>query len=77
MPKLIRKLTPKQTIKRAEPKALLDYSEVLRAAGKPCWFIRHGWQGGYYTGLCASPRAAWKAAYDSFMYFVRTGKQAA
>lgn len=69
------KLTPKQFVLFAELACTLDYYECLRRAGRPCWFIRHGLQGGAYTEICASPRAAWKAAYDGLM--ASFGKKAA
>jgi hypothetical protein len=64
-------LTPKQHVRFAEPKTTLDYYESLRRAGKPCWFIRHGLQGEAYTPICASPRAAWKSAYDGLLASLR------
>jgi hypothetical protein len=64
-------LTPKQHVLIADPDAHLDYYEVLRGAGKPCWFIRRGLQGNPYTLICGSPRAAWKAAFDGLLIELR------
>jgi hypothetical protein len=61
------KLTPKQRMLIADSLLMLDYYELLRSAGKPCWFIRRGMQGPAYSPICASPRAAWQAAYDSLL----------
>jgi hypothetical protein len=63
--------TPKQHVRLADPQAMLDFYELLRGANKPCWFIRHGLQGDAYTPICASPRAAWKSAYDSLLASLR------
>jgi hypothetical protein len=57
-------MTPKQTIKIVDPKATLDYYELLRGQGLPCWFIRHGLQGPHLSFVASSPRAAWKNALD-------------
>jgi hypothetical protein len=64
-------VTNKEMILTAEPKATLDYYESLRGAGKPCWFIRVGFQGRPLSGICASPKAAWKDSADSFKEFLR------
>jgi hypothetical protein len=66
-------VTPKQIVKSAEPKAMLDYYELLRGADKPCWFIRKGIQGHALSDICASPKAAWKNAADSFLAFCKRG----
>jgi hypothetical protein len=58
-------MTNKQTVIHAEPKAILDYYELLRGQGKPCWFIRCGPQGRLLSAICASPKAAWKDAADA------------
>lgn len=50
---------------------MLDYYEVMRRMGKPCWFIRCGIQGRPLSGICASPKAAWKDSADSFKEFLR------
>jgi hypothetical protein len=68
-------MTNKQTVLAAEPKAVLDYYESLRRAGKPCWFIRLGLQGRPLSGICASPKSAWKNSADSLRTSLR--KQAA
>jgi hypothetical protein len=60
-------LTPKQIILTADPKARLDFYELLRGEGKPCWFIRSDWQGAQRSKICASPRAAWRDAADRFL----------
>lgn len=45
---------------------VLDYSEVMRGKGEPCWFIGRGRVAGNTSpipsGLHATPREAWKAA---------------
>jgi hypothetical protein len=64
-------LTPKQRVLIADPLMMLDYYEALRCAGKPCWFIRKGIQGPAYSGICTSPRAAWKDAYDSLLAAIK------
>ena len=58
------KLTPRQHVLLADPDARLDYYESLRGSGKPCWFIRHGFQGLPYTEICDSPRKAWREAHE-------------
>jgi hypothetical protein len=55
-------MTPRETILAVIPDAQLDCYECLRGWGKPCWFIRHGLQGEALSGICASPKAAWKNA---------------
>ena len=69
------KFTPKQSVLAADPDATLDFYELLRGMGKPCRFIRRGLQGAAYSGICASPRAAWKSAHNGLME--ACGKQAA
>jgi hypothetical protein len=64
-------MTNKEMILTAEPKAMLDFYELKRGMGKPCWFIRCGFQGRPLSGICASPRAAWKDSADSFREFLR------
>lgn len=61
------KLTPKQTVLTAEPKATLDYYELLRGLEEPCWFIRLGIQGRPLSDIMPTPRAAWKNAADSLI----------
>lgn len=73
-------LTPKQCVLLADRSARLDYSELLRKNGKPCWFIRSGMQGPFlHEGLFSTPRAAWAAAYAEFraQMQARCGKVAA
>jgi hypothetical protein len=53
----------RQIVLAAEPDAMLDYYELLRGQGEPCWFIRRGIQGEPISQICASPRAAWKSAH--------------
>jgi hypothetical protein len=59
-------VTNKQTIKTVEPTARVDFYETLRGNGKPCWFVRVGYQGPALSDICASPKLAWKNAADSF-----------
>ncbi|WP_148214981.1 MULTISPECIES: hypothetical protein [Acidobacterium] len=59
-----RHLTPKLQVKAAEPRARLDYYEYLRKSGKPCWFIREGFQGPALSDICASPKSAWRDAAE-------------
>ena len=66
-------LTNKQLVKHHEPKATLDYYESLRNSGKPCWFIRDGLQGAAYTGICKSPKVAWKEAADGLRLALAKG----
>jgi hypothetical protein len=68
-------MTNKQTIKCADPKAILDYYESLRASGKPCWFIRCGLQGPPISAICATPKLAWKDSADSFRAFFQKEAQ--
>src|ERR1700738_3592289 len=67
-------MTNKQQVLSAEPKATLDFYELLRKQGRPCWFIRHGLQSNAYTFICKSPRAAWKAAADSLRESLREAR---
>ena len=50
---------------------VLDYSEFFRAAEKPCWFVGRGRVAGNSSpipsGLHATPRQAWKAAYVALL----------
>lgn len=55
-------LTPKRLLLLAEPRAKLDYYEILRRASQPCWFIRVGMQGPALSPISISPRAAWSSA---------------
>jgi hypothetical protein len=64
-------LTPKEHVLIAEPTARCDFYELLRGSKKPCWFIRRGMQGSPLTEICASPRAAWKSAYDRLLLELR------
>lgn len=57
-------MTPRQAVRMAEPKAMVDYYETLKSAGKPCYFVRANIQGPALSDICASPRAAWKNAFD-------------
>ena len=45
---------------------VLDYSELTRKEGKPCWFIGRGRVAGNTSpipsGLHSTPRQAWEAA---------------
>lgn len=65
----------RQIVLAAEPDAQLDYYELLRGQGKPCWFIRRGIQGEPLSAICASPQAAWKSANATLLKSLR--KQAA
>lgn len=68
--------TPKQMVMLAEPNARCDFYELLRGAGKPCWFIRVGWQGIPISGISTTPRQAWKSAYKSLLAsFERAAKR--
>lgn len=69
-------LTAKQHVLLADPEARLDFYESLRGSGRPCWFIRHGFQGLPYTDLCATPRAAWAAAFDGLIASFRSAESA-
>lgn len=59
-------MTNKEMILTADPTAICDYYELLRGAGKPCWYIRSGLCGPIRSAICASPRAAWKESADRF-----------
>jgi hypothetical protein len=63
--------TPKQTVLMAEPRARCDFYESLRGAGKPCWFIRIGYQGRALSDISASPRAAWRNSAELFLASLR------
>jgi hypothetical protein len=45
---------------------VLDYSEISRNQGRPCWFVGCGRVAGNTSpipsGLHSTPRAAWRAA---------------
>ena len=58
-----------KSFKRAVQKRgsyVLDYSELCRSLGLPCWFIGKGRVAGntapIVAGLYKTPREAWKAA---------------
>jgi hypothetical protein len=63
--------TPKQYVLLAEPKARSDYYESLRKAGRPCWFIRIGYQDRPLSAICASPRKAWANAHLGLLASIR------
>jgi hypothetical protein len=55
-------MTPKQQVKQKQPGAILDFYELLRQQGKPCWFIRYSQCGYQLSAICPTPRAAWQDA---------------
>lgn len=55
-------MTPKAAVLASIPNARLDYYESLRAAGKPCWFIRVGQQGQPISEIVSCTWGAWKDA---------------
>ncbi len=71
-------MTNKELVLAHARYARLDYYESLRNSGRPCWFIRDGMQGGAYSDIHRSAKAAWKDAANSLRaYLARKAKAAA
>lgn len=55
----------KLMVRRMSPGAILDYYELLKGQGAPCWYIRTGPQGHAISAVCPTPRAAWEDAANT------------
>ena len=55
-----------KAVVKAQGEFVLDYSELMRYRGRPCWFIGRGRVAGNTSpipsGLHRTPRRAWQAA---------------
>jgi hypothetical protein len=60
-------LTNRQAVLAVEETARLDFYESMRGADKPCWFIRRAFQGAPLSGICDSPRNAWRDAAEAVL----------
>jgi hypothetical protein len=54
--------TSKERVLALEPRAMLDWSEILKSQKLPCMFVRAGAQGPAISGICESPAEAWSQA---------------